>query len=345
MTLVDLRSDLLSRPTPAMIEAMMRAAGEPTHFGLREDPRQLELEKRAADLLGQEDALLFPTCTMANQVALMLLTRPGDTVAAPRDVHIVTSEANAPAILGGVHVEFVPGDSPMPPLAAWQAIVCRRGDTQNAPVTMFALENSHYRAGGAVVNAGATAALADVARENGIKLMIDGARLFDAAVALDAAPRDLAGHADAVSISLNKSLGVPNGAMLAASRVLIERALVLRQRLGGGLRPTGILAAAGLVAIADWRFLAQDQRRARTLAQGLGRLAGLEVIAPATNIVVVAIRAPDLTPPELCTRLAAHGVLALPFGDDRIRFVIYRGIADAGVEQTISAMSNSLRGT
>ncbi len=342
MTIVDLRSDVLSRPTPPMIEAMMRAAGERTYFGLREDPRQLELESKIAGLLGQEDALLFPTCTMANEVALMLLARPGDIVATPRDVHIVTSEANAPSILAGVRVEFVPGDAPMPPLAAWEAMARRKGDVQNAAVTTFAIENSHNRSGGAVIDEAATAALADLAKANGIKLMIDGARLFNAAAALDVAPRDLARHADAVSVSLNKSLGAPNGAVLAASRALIERALVLRQRLGGGMRPTGILAAAGLVAISDWQRLREDQRRAQRLADGLGRLAGLAVIAPATNIVVVVIQTPGVTPQTLCARLASLGVLALPFGEGRIRMAIYRDIDDDSIALTIAAMATSL---
>ena len=325
-----------------MVEAMLSAAGERTHFGLREDPRQLDLERTSAELLGQEDALLFPTCTMANQVALMLLTRPGETVAAPRDVHIVTSEANAPSFLAGVRVEYVPGEAPLPALAAWEAMARRKGDVQNAPVTTFAIENSHNRSGGAVIDAVATAALSALAKAHGIKLMIDGARLFNAAAALDASPRDLACHADVVSISLNKSLGAPIGAILAASRALVDRALVLRQRLGGGIRPTGMLAAAGLVAIASWRRLVEDQRRAQRLAEGLARLTGLSVIPPATNIVVVVIHVPDLNPEALCARLASHGVLALPFGEDRIRMVVYRDIDDDAVDHVVAATAKSL---
>ena len=340
---VDLRSDVLSRPTAAMIEAMAQAAAERTYFGLREDPRQLELEARTAELLGHEDALLFPTCTMANEVALLLLTRPGDIVVTPPHSHLVTSEANAPAVLAGVRVEFLPGDMPLPSLDVWAHAAARKGDTQNPRISTFAIENTHNRAGGAVIDAASTQALAELAHANDKKLHIDGARLFCAAVAEEVAPSELARHADTVSISLNKTLGAPNGAMLAASHALIERALVWRHRLGGGFRPTGIVAAAALVAIADWRSVVIDNRRARRLADGLNQLDGLSVIPPATNIVVVIIDKPGLTPRRLCDNLACNGVLALPFGDDRIRMVLYREVDEAAVDRAIEAAEASLQ--
>ncbi len=342
MELVDLRSDVLSKPTPAMIEAMAEAAGDRTYFGLREDPRQCALEARMAQILGHEDALMFPTCTMANQVALQLLTKPGDLVAAPADAHMVTSEANAPAVLSGVRIEAVPGPVPFPPLEAWEKIASRGGDTQNPSVSTFAIENSHNRAGGAVVDAASTAALSKLAKRLGINLMIDGARLFNAAVALGVKPHELASRADAVSISLNKSLGAPNGAILAASSELIARALILRHRLGGGFRPTGILAAAADIAVSDWSHIAEDQKRANRLAKALGQQSGLEVIDPATNILIVIINVPGLSPSELCTRMASHGVLALPFGEDRIRLVVYRDIDDGAVDYTISTIIGCL---
>lgn len=343
MHLVDLRSDVLSRPTAAMIDAMSEAARDRPFFGLREDPRQQELEHRVAELLGHEDALFFPTCTMANEVALQLLTRPGDLVAAPSDAHIVTSEANAPAVLSGVRIEAVPGQAPMPPLEAWERMALRRGDTQNPRVSTFAIENTHNRASGAVVDPQYTYELAQIARRHGMNLAVDGARLFNAAVALGCAPRELACHADTVTISLNKSLGAPNGAMLAGSKDLIGRALVLRHRLGGGFRPTGVLAAAALEALGSWPMLAQDHRRARRLRDGLEALGGLRLLEPATNIVIAIIEVPGLTPSSLCGRLQAQGVLAMPFGDDRIRMVTYRDIDDAAIEQAIDAMSRCLQ--
>jgi threonine aldolase len=325
-----------------MIEAMVRAASERAYFELREDPRQRDLEAQMAELLGHEDSLLFPTCTMANEVALQLLTRPGDVVATPPGAHLVTSEANAPAVLSGVRVEFLDGDMPMPSIDVWTRAAKREGGTQKPPVSTFAIENTHNRAGGAVVDAASTQALAELAHEHGKKLHIDGARLFCAAVAQDTAPSELARHADTVSISLNKTLGAPGGAMLVASKALIDRALVLRHRLGGGFRPTGILAAAALEAISDWPSLHIDNERAQRLANGLVRLDGIGVIAPATNLVMILIRKPGLTPRMLCDNLAANGVLALPFGEDRIRMAIYREIDEDAVDRTISAVEKSL---
>lgn len=339
---VDLRSDVLSRPTPAMVEAMSQAAGERAFFGLREDPRQQALEAKAAQWLGHEDALLFPTCTMANEVALQLLTRPGDLVAAPPDAHLVTSEANAPAALSGVRIEWVSGTAPMPPLSAWERLALRRGDVQNPRVSTFAIENTHNRAGGAVVTPSYTAELAELARRHGMRLMVDGARLANSAVAQGCKPADLAACADLVTLSLNKSLGAANGALLAGSSQLIEHALVLRHRLGGGFRPTGIVAAAGLVALDSWPRLSEDHRRTRVLYTGLGRLGGLRMLDPATNILVAIIEVSGLTPSLLCERLAARGVLAMPFGEDRIRMVVYRDIDDAAIEQTIGAMAQCL---
>jgi len=339
---IDLRSDVLSRPTQKMIEAMSCAAADRTYFGLREDPRQQQLEARVAQWLGHEDALLFPTCTMANEVALQLLTRPGDLVAAPVDAHLVTSEANAPAVLSGVRIEWVAGKAPMPPLEAWEKMAVRRGDTQNPRVSTFAIENTHNRAGGAVVTASYMSELGALARRHGMRVMVDGARLANSAVAQRCKLDELGRPADLVTLSLNKSLGAPNGALIAGSKDLIDRALVLRHRVGGGFRPTGIIAEAGLVAIESSSQLENDHRRTRDLYEGIGRLGGLNLIEPETNILVVIIEVPDLSPQLLCQRLATHDVLAMPFGDDRIRLVVYRDIDDTAVERTILAMAACL---
>ncbi|MCK6454710.1 MAG: aminotransferase class I/II-fold pyridoxal phosphate-dependent enzyme [Alphaproteobacteria bacterium] len=343
MTVVDLRSDLLSRPTPEMIEAMAAAAREPALFGLREDPRQQALECRLAELLGQEDALLFPTCTMANEVALMLLARPGEVVTAQSGAHITTSEAGAPAALGGVTVETVPGEAVMPPVAAWEALARRAADELKPRVAAFSLENTHNRGGGAPVTAAYTAEVVAVARRYGVGVHLDGARLFNAAVALSAEPAALARGCDTVAVSLNKALGAVAGAALAGSRVLIGRAQVLRQRLGGGIRPTGMIAASGLAALDGWRQrLAEDHARARRLAALLAPLGGISVPVPATNIVVAAIDVGGPAAEALCDRLAAKGVRALPFGPGRVRLTVYHGIDDAAVERAAAAFASCL---
>jgi len=342
---VDLRSDFLTRPTPAMIAAMTEAAREPGHFGLREDPRQQALERRLAQLLGQEDALLFPTCTMANEVGLMLLARPGEVVATHAATHIVTSEAGAPAALGGLSVEVVPGDPVMPAPEAWAALAGRGTDSLLPRVAAFSLENTHNRGAGAPLTAAYMAEIVGIAKRHGIGVHLDGARLFNAAVALSVQPSDLARGCDTIAVSLNKGLGAVIGGALAGSCDLIARALTLRQRLGGGIRPTGMVAAAGLLAIESWPRLVEDHRRARRLAERLAGMAELRV-DPAqvvTNIVVATIAAGGPSPAALCDRLARNGVLALPFGPGRIRLVVYRDIDDAAIDQAAAAIADSLK--
>ena len=344
MRVVDLRSDFLSRPTAAMRRSMDLAAAEQCHFGLREDPHQAALERRAAELLGKEDALLVPTCTMANEIALMLLARPGEVVAAQADAHIVTSEAGAPAALGGLFVASVVGDAVMPPVEAWTAIARRGADELKPRVAAFSIENTHNRGGGAVLTADYTAAICGVAKAHGLSVHLDGSRLFNAAVALGCDPIGLTQDCDTVALSLNKGLGAPVGAILAGSRELIASALVVRQRLGGGFRPTGVIAAAGMIALEDWSHLAADHERAKRLALELSKVPGLSVRADfvETNIVAVKISAAEVAPAQLCQRLAEKGILALPFGSERIRLVTYRDIDDEAIDRAARTIPTCL---
>jgi threonine aldolase len=341
--IVDLRSDLLTRPTPGMIEAMCAASLRPWSFDLREDPDQRALEAELAALLGHEDALIMPTSTMANEVALMLLARPGETILAPAEIHIVTSEAGAPAALAGVVVRSL--DTHIPALEDWRAALAAKPDALRSRIAAIALENTHNRAGGAAIDVAATSAVLALARTHRVGAHLDGARLFNAAIALGAAPAALAAGFDTVTISLNKGLGAPIGAALVGSRALIEQALVLRQRLGGGIRPTAIFAATARVALARWRDAAEDHRRAATLADGIDGLAGLRVVRPAhpTNIVVAELDGLDVAQAE--AKLAARGILAIPFGPRRLRFVVYRGIDDADIIHTIAACREITHGT
>ncbi len=333
--IVDLRSDLLTRPTPAMVEAMNAACDRPWAFDLREDPDQRALEEEIAALLGHEDALVMPTSTMANEIALMLLARPGETVLAPAEVHIVTSEAGAPAALAGVTVRCL--DAHEPALETWRDALDARPDALRARVGAIVIENTHNRAGGAAIDVATISAILALARGHGVAAHLDGARMFNAAVALDAAPAALASGFDTVTVSLNKGLGAPIGAALAGSRALVTEALVLRQRLGGGIRPTAIFAAAARVALAGWRDAAEDHRRAAMLAAGLAAIPGLGVVRPAhpTNIVVVEFA--DLDVASVQASLAAAGILAIPFGSRRLRFVVYRGIDDADIARVLAA--------
>jgi threonine aldolase len=337
---IDFRSDFFVRPSPPILAAMQVAARMPGAFGLREDPRQRALETRVAGLLGTEDALLFPTATMANQVGIALHTRPGDIVLAPRGAHAATSEAGAAAALSGVRIVELSEPGPAPPEAAW-ATHLTQADEQRSAVSLLILENTHSRSGGAPIPPEYGRALVALARAHGIHLHLDGARLLHAAIAFGVAPVKLAAGFDTIAISLNKGLGGLIGAALAGSRTAIARAVVLRQRMGGGLRGIGPLAAGTLAALDDWPRLADDHRRMERLAAGLHGTAGVAVLpdAPRTNILMLRC---ELSAAEISGRLTAHGVLAIPFEPDRVRLVVHRDIDDDAIDHAIGAIRSAL---
>lgn len=341
MRIADFRSDLLTRPTAAMASAMQDACTRPWSFDLREDPDQQALEREIAEMLGHEDALLMPTATMANEIALMIHARPGDAVVAPADAHIATSEAGAPAALAGVALRLLNDHLPEP--GAWEDAVRADSDALRSKIAVLVVENTHNRAGGAAIPADISDAILDIARRNGVATHLDGARLFNAAIAVGVMPARLARGFDTVCISLNKGLGAPIGAALAGSRRLVAQALVMRQRLGGGIRPTAILAAAARAALPAWRDLADDHARAARLTQALDQLSGFIPVRPArpTNIVVVQVSRPVA---EVVAALAARDVLVLPFGPGRIRFVVYRGITDADIARAAAACAEIAAG-
>ena len=341
---VDLRTDFVSRPTPAMIEAMTEAAGRPMGFGLRDDPVQLALEARTAEILGTEDALLCPTCAMANQVALHVYGRPGDNFVSEATSHVITSESGAPAALSGLMARPVPGVRGVPEPADIAAAI-QAGDPQRTRTCVVVIENTHVRTGGTVMAEERMAAIRAVAKAHGLPVHLDGSRIFNAAVALGRPARDLARHADSIAFSLNKGLGAPLGAMLAGPRDFIAEAVRVRQMFGGGWRPAGIPAAAGLVALQHGiDRLAEDHRRAKALA---GLLAGIDGLAiddaqVQTNIVLVRVTRPGLTVDGLPARVGRHGVLGIPFGPDLIRLVTYHNITDADVERAAAAFRAGL---
>ncbi|MGE0802682.1 MAG: low specificity L-threonine aldolase [Lautropia sp.] len=344
--MIDLRSDLLSRPSPAMRRAIVAALERPAAFGLREDADQRALERAVADRLGTEDALLFPTCSMANEAALLALTRPGDLVLAQPDVHLLTSEAGAPAALAGVQIVAVDAVDCCPPADAWRARLVPVDDPLKARVAAVALENTHNRAGGLAWAPAYGAAVLAAARAHGVAAHLDGSRLPNAAVALGVAPDALAAGFDTVALSLNKGLGAPLGAALAGRGTTIARALALRQRLGGGWRPTALVAAPARVALEeDWAHIADDHRRASRLAAALAATPGLLLDATrVTTNIVVADLAGDLAADAdaVVVALADAGVLALAFGPRRLRFVTYRGLTDDDVDRAAAAAGRAL---
>jgi threonine aldolase len=236
----------------------------------------------------------------------------------------------------------VPGDVAHPPLDAWRALAAAPTDELKPRTSTLVLENTHNRAGGTPLDAAYVEAVLAIARSAGLRTHLDGSRVFNAAVALGVEPSRLCRGFDTVAISLNKGLGAPIGGMLAGTTETIARALVVRQRLGGGVRPTGILAAAALEAMRDWSHLAADHARARMLAAALATLPGASVQEPATYIVLVVVheRGPDAA--AVCRQLDVAGVKALPFGTHRIRLVTYRDVSDADVARVVDAFRGVL---
>jgi threonine aldolase len=324
---IDLRSDTLLPPTEAMWEAMRAATLGWATVG--EDPAVNELQERVARLLGKEAGLWVPTCGMANLVALLTIAPRGATVVLEASSHVLTSEAMAIEEVAGLEPwSLWAEDGRLDPVEVEEAIV-------DTGALMRVLENTHTRGGGTVTSPELTAELAAAAQSHGAYVHLDGARLFNAAVALGLPVADLAARANTVAVSLNKGLGAPMGAILAGRTQVIELAHETLRRLGGAsVHKAGIAAAAALVALdTQVERLADDHRRARELGALLQQIPGLEV-EPAeieTNIVLVDVGATEFYPEEFVQLLAERGVLGLERDTSRVRFVTHRLIEDADI--------------
>ena len=326
---IDLRSDLHASPTDEMWEAMRSAQLGWATYG--EDPSVNELQQRMAGLLGKEAALWVPTCGMANLVVLLTIAPRGSTVVLEASSHVLTSEAMGIEEIAGLDVQSLwAADGRLDPAAVEEQIV-------DSGALMLLLENTHTRAGGTVLSPELTAELAGAAQRHGAYVHLDGARLFNAAVALGVPVGELAAPVNTVAVSLNKGLCAPMGTILAGRSQVIELAHETLRRLGGAsVHKAGIAAAAALVALDTLvDRLADDHRRARELGALLGEIPGLAVDPRQieTNIVLVEIGETQLFPDEFLRRLAEHGVLGLEQGTSRVRFVTHRLIGDDEVVQ------------
>jgi threonine aldolase len=339
---VDLRSDTVTRPTPAMLDAMHTARVGDDCFG--EDPTVRELEERTAELLRKERALFLPSGIMANQVALLAMGEPGTEVLVEARAHLLHYEESSVAAHGGMTLRAI--STPDGLLTADSVAGALRPSSPFHPrVSALALENTHLDSGGRVMSAGVVAEVAEVAREAGLRVHLDGARLWNAAAALGVEASELTAPVDTVMTCLSKGLGAPVGSMLAGPANVVERGWRIRRRLGGQMRQAGFLAAAGLHALEHHRArLAEDHARARRLAEGVAYLPGVRLQAPETNVVMIDVSGTGMTPPELVARLREHGVGVVPFGPTRLRAVLHLDVDDAGVELAIGALSEVLLG-
>jgi threonine aldolase len=338
--MIDLRSDTATRPTREMRAAM--AAAEVGDEQLREDPTVNELQRRAAELVGQEAALFLPTATMANQIALRVLTRPGGELIAEERTHTLIYEAGGPAVHSGLVMRGLPGVRGR--LTPEQLREVARDSDDLQPASIVVLENTHRSAGGCVWPLAELEAVAQTARELGLAVHLDGARLFNAAAASGTPAAEFGRLADSVTICFSKGLGCPLGAILAGSAETIERAWQGKFLFGGAMRQAGIVAAAALYAI-DHHIgrLAEDHARARRLGAGLAE-AGLALDPPEveTNFVGLDLAPLGFEVADACARIAERGVLVSVLRRGVLRAATYLGITDADVDRAVDAIADAL---
>ena len=338
MKIIDLRSDTVTQPTPAMREAMYRAEVGDDVFG--EDPTVNRLEQMAAERLGKEAALFVVSGTMGNLVALLTHCGRGDEVILGDRSHTFLFEQGGMAALGGITPRPIP-NQPDGTLRLENIERAIRGDDAHFPRTrLVCLENTHNMCNGTPLTAEYTAHVARLVRVHGLRVHLDGARIFNAAAALEVDARELVRDADSVMFCLSKGLCAPVGSLLCGSADFITEARRARKVVGGGMRQAGVLAAAGIVALEEIvPRLEEDHIRARRLAEGLAEIPGVEVAPVTTNILYFWLTEEVLkTQEEVVAGLAEQGVLLLGRLEGRFRAVTHYWISDADIEVTIGAV-------
>ncbi|MCB0096732.1 MAG: low-specificity L-threonine aldolase [Caldilineaceae bacterium] len=343
ITAIDLRSDTVTKPTPAMRQAMFEAEVGDDVYG--EDPTVNRLETMVAELLGKEAALYVSSGTQGNLVAVLAHCGRGDEIVLGDKAHIFRSEQAGAAALGGISFHTVP-NQPDGTLDLAQAAQAIRPDNEHFPITtLLCLENTQNSCGGRALPVAYMDAAGDLAHEHGIKLHVDGARLWNAAVALNTSPKRLLQNADTVSVCLSKGLSAPVGSVVAGSAEFIRKARRMRKVAGGGMRQAGMIAAAGVVAVSEMiERLADDHANAKVLAQGLSALDGIEVNADEieTNIVYFDLMRDDITPAQLSNALKERGVLLNPSGGTRMRAVTHHPLTEADMHTALDAFKDAL---
>lgn len=339
--MIDLRSDTVTKPTPEMREAMAKAEVGDDVYG--DDPTVNRLQEMAADLTGKEAALFVPSGTMGNLAALLAHCQRGDEVIIGNKNHSFLYEAGGLSALGGIHSYQLPNqpDGSLLPAEVEAAI---RPDDPHDPITrLVCLENTHNRCGGTFQTPEYTRQIADLAHSHGLKVHLDGARLFNAAAALNVSPKDLTSPVDSVTFCLSKGLCAPVGSLLCGDLGFIARAHRARKMLGGGMRQAGVLAAAGIVALQTMTGrLREDHARALKLAEGLGKCAGIRLDpgTPATNMVFFDLSTHvDLSEAEITQRLLQQAILVHASGPRRLRLVTHHGIDDLAVDRAVAAIA------
>ena len=339
MDYIDLRSDTVTKPTPEMREAMAKAEVGDDVYG--DDPTVNRLQEMAAEMTGHDAGLFVASGTMGNLAAVLAHCQRGDEVILGKEAHTYRYEAGGISVLGGVHSCQLP-NQPDGSLAISDIEGAIRSDDPHQPITrLIALENTHNRCGGTVQSVEYTRQVVGFAHARGLKVHLDGARVFNAAAALRVPVKELTGDVDSVTFCLSKGLSAPVGSVLCGDWEFIKKAHRARKMLGGGMRQAGVLAAAGIVALEKMApRLGEDHVRARTLAEGLSEMRGLVLDAgtPATNMVFMNLSdSVDMSASEVADKLKEKGVLAGVAGARRFRLVTHCWIDDEGVEKAVAA--------
>ncbi|MFM8303078.1 MAG: threonine aldolase family protein [Actinomycetota bacterium] len=337
---VDLRSDTVTRPTPEMRAAM--AAAEVGDDAYGEDPTVNRLESLAAALLGRDAACFVPSGTMANQLALAVLAAPGDEVGCAARAHVLRHESGGAAANWGIQLRPLPDAGGVITPGALEAAVADQRH-HLPPFVAVTIENTYMPASGRPWRVGEVVPVIDAARRHGLRVHIDGARIWNAAIATGCSPAELTAGADTVMYCLSKGLAAPVGSVLCGAADLVARARALRHRLGGAMRQAGVLAAAGIVALETMvERLADDHVRARCLAEALAeRFPGsVDPTAVETNVVCAAVAAlPGASPAAFLDRLAAAGIRAGAIDARTVRFVTHKDVDDDGIARAIGVLS------
>lgn len=343
MEFIDLRSDTVTKPTPAMRRAMAEAeVGDDVYL---EDPTVNRLQERAAEIFDKEAALLVPSGTMGNQICVKLNTRPGTEVALEQRSHIFNYEMGSSAVISGVTFRPVAGEDG---LLNWDLIsgaIHHGAPYYVTPTSLVTLENSHNMAGGSVMPLKTSKEICERSHALGLRVHLDGARIFNAAVALDTTVAEIARPFDSVMFCLSKGLGAPVGSIIAGSKDFIAEARNWRKLLGGGMRQVGVLAAAGLIAIEESpKLLIEDHANAKRLAEDLAELRGVKVDPERvqTNIVIFDIAETGLTTAQFSAELKTRGVLANGVNAREMRMVTHYDVNREQIERTIQIVREIL---
>jgi threonine aldolase len=344
--MIDLRSDTVTKPTQKMRAAMAAAEVGDDVFG--DDPTVNRLQERAAEVFEKEAALWVPTGCMGNEIAVKVHTKPGQEIVTEERGHILNYEVGAAAVISGATIRPVRSEDRSGHLKWDEISQALHIDPQyyQSATALICLENTHNFAGGSVLRAEDCADVCQRAHAIGLPVHMDGARIFNASVALKTSVAQLVRDCDSVMFTLSKGLGAPAGSILLASRDFIAEARIWRKRLGGGMRQVGILAAAGLIALDESpKRLHEDHENARRLAEGLAEIPGvaIDVNKVVTNIVIFDVSETNKNPSQICAALKEKGILAIGFGSS-IRMVTHCDVSTDDIDTTVGAMGLAVNG-